>query len=390
MGNGFRRKIGRNRMKEAITQSLHSAFQQEFKGRDFELVGLAPIEGKEPAREGSTLEYLIQIKQKIPKRKKNEPTSDENQLNRLGESIYLPNGKLNTSSLQRYAELLYSANEFQLARNIYSAILKSGEQVSPSFFRLAECFEAEGKLDDAIAHYEESIAHDPSLDSYQRLAALYLRLNKEIQAAETLERAQNLKTLKSETRFELAKAIGNSWSRAKRHDLAEKYYLSALQAQPSADDVRSNLGVLYLQQGKITESTRNFQDALASNPNNPQALAGLASCYLASGNKKEAHDKFAKSLELDINNPTALYYLVKCAYDLKIYSIAAKYLDQYIKVSPENPNLLYSLAGLQYHLGRIEAAKLAAERVLSIQEEHSGAKELLKMIQRYSMDSEFI
>jgi Tfp pilus assembly protein PilF len=134
---------------------------------------------------------------------------------------------------------------------------------------------------------------------------------------------------------------------------------------------------------KFEEARRHFQDALASNSANTRAQCGLASCYLALGDKRAAHDLLAQALERDINNPSAIYYLVKCAYEIRSYATAARLTEQYVEsVQPANVNLLYSLAGLQFHLGRANDARATAHRILSLNAEHAGAKEILNLIQR--------
>src|SRR5262249_55745133 len=153
----------------------------------------------------------------------------------------------------------------------------------------------------------------------------------------------------------------------------------ALELDPSADDVRANLGALHLSMGKPQEARRHFNDALASNPRNDKALAGLGSCHLAAGSdadKHAAYDCFARALEIELNNPDAVFYLVKLGYELKSHATATRILEEYIQIAPVNTNLLYSLAGLQYHLGRMDSARGTVERILTLQPEHAGAKEL--------------
>jgi tetratricopeptide (TPR) repeat protein len=305
----------------------------------------------------------------------------------LQENIFLPNGKLNIPFLMKNAELLFASEDYENARTIYNAITKSGENTSVSLNRLGRCFEAEGKLEEARRNFEESIAYLPSLDSYQRLGSLLIRQNQDQLAAETLTRALNMKDLDSVTRFNLHKACGNCWTRAQKLNEAESHFKKALELDPSAEEIRSNLGALYLQSNRIPEAKRNFQDAIASNPRSHLAITGLGSCFLAEGNKKAAHDSFVKALEIELKNPTAIFYLVKCAYELKSYATAARIIQDYIQIAPVSADLLYNLAGLQFQLGRIREAGSTTQKILEIQPQHSGAKDLLNQIQRYSNHS---
>lgn len=381
-------------LQEVLSKQLHQS--------EFDLIGIVPIpthndkmvrlrtlqevlEDFDETNEGETIECLLQLRPKKA-RPQAPPSAHETAVTptSTSENIYLSNGKLNVPFLLKNGDVLFDAGEYPLARNIYKTILSSGEFTSTILNRLGRCFEAEGKFDEAKKKYEESIAYLPNLDSFLRLSSSLVRQNKDQQAAEVMERALKLRDLTATQRFELLKSSGNCWTRSKRAGEAETCFKQALEIDPSADDVRSNLGVLYLQGNKISEAKRNFQDAIASNPKNHQALAGLGSCCLAEGDKKAAHDYFTQSLEIELNNPTAIFYLVKCAYELKIYSAAARILGKYIEIAPVNTNLLYSLAGLQFHLGRVQDSKSTTQKILELQPDHFGAKDLLNLIQRYA------
>ena len=323
--------------------------------------------------------YFIRVKsdRKVAEKAFAEESADEDKSDI--ENAYLASGKLNIPYLMRNAELLYSTTDYPLARNIYKAILQSGERTAAALLGMARCFEAEGKLDEARAHYDESIAYQPSLEAYRRVASILIEQKKDLSAATVLERSLSLKELNPQTRFEIHKASGNCYLRAKKFDDAEKHYQKALGIDPAADEIRANLGSLYLQAGKISEAKRHFQDAIASNPRNDNALCGLASCFLEQGEKRLAHDHFAKSLEVELKNANAIFHLVKCAYEIRSYATAARIVENYIEVAPVNTNLLYSLAGLQYHLGRMGDARATAERILQLQADHAGAQELLNL-----------
>lgn len=300
-----------------------------------------------------------------------------------GDNIYRGDGKLNIPYLTRNAELLLAAQEYALARNVFQAIAASGERRGLALFGLGRCDESEEKLDSARAHYEESIAYHPTLESYHRLSAVLIAQKKEGLAAEALGRAlASIKDLNSKTRFELHKACGNLHLRARDPEASERQYRLALELEPAADEIRSNLGALYLQSQRPDDARRIFEDALASNPSNARAISGLGSCHIALGDKRKAHDLFARALELELNQPTAIYQLVKCAYELKTYATAARLTEEYVQVAPINASLMYSLAGLQYHLGRKNNARETAEQVLAMQNEHPGARELIKLIER--------
>jgi tetratricopeptide (TPR) repeat protein len=299
------------------------------------------------------------------------------------ESIYNPDGSLNTSYLIRNAELLRGAGEPALARNIYQTLLQSGERTALAWHGIGECLESEGKLDDARKAFEDAIAYQPSIESYRALAGICLRQNRWLEAADTFDRALHLKDLAPTIRYELHKAAGNAFLQAQRFVEAEAHYRKGLDADPLSDEMRTNLGALYLELGKTFDARRCFEDAVASNPRNPKATSGLATLAMLQGDKKLAHDLFTQSLNLDLNQPTAIFHLVKVAYELRSYAVAARIVEDYIEIAPINLNLLYSLAGLQFHLGRLESARSTCDRMLQIAPDHTGARELIARIAKF-------
>lgn len=336
--------------------------------------------------EENALGYFIQLK---PRKRKPEVLKaelreqTEIQTKKMSgiDQAYLNSGKLNLPYLFENAAILFNSGEYTLAKKIYAVIAKSGERTGTALYWLGRCLEAEGKIEEALGRYEESIAYQPSLDSYQRLANLLMKLARHETAAEVLERALNLRKLTPATQFELQKACGNCWSRAKQPGKAEEHYKRAQEIDPKADDISSNLGALWLENGDLERARRYFEDALGANPSNHKALTGLATCAFQVGDARKAHDLFAEALEVELNNPTAIFHLVKCAYQLKSYATAARQLADYVEIAPVNANLLYSLAGLQYHLDRLDEARKTCQKIIQIQKDHRGANELFRLIQ---------
>ncbi|MBS1959795.1 MAG: tetratricopeptide repeat protein [Bdellovibrionales bacterium] len=285
------------------------------------------------------------------------------------------------SFLTNNADLLLQAGEVELARNIYRALLKSGEASDVAYAGLAICADREGLVDQAIQFAWDSVAFAPNQKGYQILAQLLVQQGRDQEASQALNRALKSLRLNSQEQAEYYKMIGNCQSRLGNTNEAESAFLSALQLNPSSDDVQSNLGSLYLEQGRINDAKRRYQDALAANAANDKAWVGLGLCYVAVDDKESAHEAFARSLEKNLRNSTAIFHLVKCAYEIKKYSTAEKMLTNYVEIAPVSPSLLYSLAGLQFHVGKRKEASSTAKKILQIRGDHQGAKDLIKRIE---------
>ena len=293
------------------------------------------------------------------------------------------NQKMDSDFLIKNGELLFTAGDIALAKNIFVALLKSGEKSEVAHYWLAHCADREGDTERAVSHFQASIAFDPQFNTFKQLAQLYIKNEKHTEAAHVFERSLLKHDFEPSKVFEIHKACGNCYSKTTTPIKSEAHYLKALAIDSKADDVLANLGALYLQLGRTQEARKFFEDAVSRNHKNDRALSGLGSCFVLNREMKQAHDHFAKSLEIQIQNPTAIFHLVKCAYELKSYTAAEHLLREYIDASPVNANLLYSLAGLQFHLGKIVEAVKTTDQILMMQNAHAGAKELKKVLEKY-------
>ena len=279
------------------------------------------------------------------------------------------------------AEILLKANEVEFARNIYRAILKTGESSDIAYAGLAVCADREGLIEQAIQFAWDSVAFAPNKKGYQILSQLLVQQGRDQEAAQSLHRALKSLELTIQEKADYYKMIGNCMSRLGEQNEAERAYKKALELSPASDEVQSNLGSLYLEQGQVLDAKRSYQDAIASNSQNDKAWVGLGLCFVAEGDKEAAHDAFSRSLERNLRNSTAIFHLVKCAYEIKKYSTAEKTLSSYVEVAPVSPSLLYSLAGLQFHVGKKKEASLTAKRILQMKSDHQGAKDLISRIE---------
>lgn len=282
--------------------------------------------------------------------------------------------------LAQNADLLLQAGELELARNVYRAILKTGESSDVAYAGLALCADREGLVDQAIQFAWDSVAFAPNKKGYQVLSQLLVQQGRDQEAAQALNRALKTMELSTQEKAEYFKMIGNCHSRLGQNVDAERAFKKALELSPASDEVQANLGSLYLEQGQTSEAKCCYQDAIASNGQNDKAWVGLGLCFVTEGDKEAAHEAFARSLEKNLRNSTAIFHLVKCAYEIKKYSTAEKMLSNYVEVAPVSPSLLYSLAGLQFHVGKKREASLTAKRILQIKGDHQGARDLIKRI----------
>jgi tetratricopeptide (TPR) repeat protein len=323
--------------------------------------------------------YLVQIRH--PRKNPVEPVREPPPAPRVAATATFKAEKDDIPDLGENADLLLEAGEIALARNIYRAILKSGEASDLAYAGLAVCADKEGLIEQATQFAWDSVAFAPNKKGYQILSQLLVQQGRDQEAAQALGRALRSLELSIQEKAEYHKMIGNCLSRLGQNSEAERSYRKALELSPASDEVQSNLGSLYLEQGQVSQAKRCYQDAIAANPANDKALVGLGLCFVSEGDKEAAHEAFARSLEKNLRNSTAIFHLVKCAYEIKKYATAERMLSNYVEVAPVSPSLLYSLAGLQFHVGKKKEASSTARRILQIKGDHQGARDLMSRIE---------
>jgi tetratricopeptide (TPR) repeat protein len=300
--------------------------------------------------------------------------------NAQGADIYQGNGRLNTSLLIRNAKILLAAGDVALAKNIFRALVESGDSLGIAYAGLGSCYELENKMELAIKSYREAIIYEPTYGSLYALSELYIKRGEHQNAVGTLLRANNLNRISLEQSFEIHKSLGNCYMHMAQLNNAEAHYRKAYEINSASDSLHINIGSLALKKGDISTALLHFKEASRLNTKSPAAYTGIGLAQIGLGNKEAAHEAFAMALRIDIHEVSALYHLVKCSYELKRFDVVCELLNRYIQHNAVNSNILYSYAGILFHRGMLDKALEECEKLLSFKKEHEGAKKLKELI----------
>ena len=134
--------------------------------------------------------------------------------------------------LAENADLLLNVGELELARNIYRAILKSGDASDVAYAGLAACADKEGLVEQAIQFAWDSVAFAPNQRGYQLLAQLLVQQGRDQEASQALNRALRSLDLTIQQKADYYKMIGNCQSRLGQSNDAERSYKKALELSP--------------------------------------------------------------------------------------------------------------------------------------------------------------
>ena len=214
---------------------------------------------------------------------------------------------------------------------------------------LANAYKAAGRLDDAIAQYDQAIAIGPphAYPHDGKGTALFDKGLPE-EAVQEFEAAIEL-----DPRY--ASARRNLWfadEKLGRHKEAFDQIQKAVEIDPNFAEGWNSLGISYGEQGNFGESEKAFGKALALDPGNSKYLVNLATTYQRAGEYDQAIAWYQRGLALDPSNP--LYYLnLGNTYLLKgLYDPAIRNLEEAAKLEPQNAEIRQKLASAYHQAGR--------------------------------------
>jgi tetratricopeptide (TPR) repeat protein len=230
------------------------------------------------------------------------------------------------------------------AETFWRAVVAANPGCGQAHFILGDCLTDEGRLDEAIAQYQQALEILPGY--------AYAHNN-----------------------------LGNALCRKDRLPEAMAHYRKALELQPDLAWANCNLGVIYLEQGQVDEAIAEFQQALQTGLlmfNKPMfAPAGVAKIHsflaralLRKGRGEEALTQYREALALQPELAEAHYQLAAALQSQHQPDEASRHYREAIRLKPDWVEALNNLSWLlatqpdaRFRDGK-QAAELAARAVV--------------------------
>jgi len=184
---------------------------------------------------------------------------------------------------------------------------------------LGNVLQAQGKLEEAIAHFREAARINP--DS----AATFLNLGN---------------TLRMQGRTELA--IAN--------------YEAALRLEPDTAEIHNNLGVALREDGKIDEAIAQYRQALSLDPDSAKAHGNLGLILQTEGKLDEAETEYQEALRLDPNDAITHFNLGNAFQSQGRLDDAISQFQQALLENPDYAEAHNNLGDALQAKGRIDEA----------------------------------
>ena len=245
-----------------------------------------------------------------------------------------------------------------------------------------------GKYDSAITHYKTLISHHPEKDTYQynlaccyelkedynyaigilahlvmlnpksvsmaqKLANLYVKVNKPIQAKEIYEKILLQGNVNEDLYYEFAHicVVTNDT------DKAEKILKKVVELNSDHAQAHKDLGVIYLSKRLFDYAKDEFETAYKIAPDDFGIVFEYANYLHATTNFKQADEMYARSLEINPENREALAFSALNKLHTNDYEKALEQINHAIAHSVHNAFMLFIAGKVRFAMKDYEGAK---------------------------------
>ncbi len=320
------------------------------------------------------------------------------------------------------------------AADCFGEVLKANPFNAKAHCRLGSVYWAQGRIEDALNSITRALELEPGdRDTVLACTRIFTALGKEDFAKEVFQFYvdKNPQDLEIRSRLEsLVKAAGPQGPADQDHHgrnaaeffnrqgeiqferknvaHAEACFQMAIEQDPMLAHAHSNLGVLNLERGQVTEALKNFFTALELKPEDTQILANSAR-GLARANQIDAaidvYREYLRRSPQDSNawlefealirksavpgwNPGAFSDEVADIYLQSAQKLqkagdlggAALAIERALKIKPAAPDSLCVLASLHYAIGQKDEAESVLDQALIIDPSHGHSLEMHKSL----------
>jgi protein O-mannosyl-transferase len=195
-------------------------------------------------------------------------------------------------------------NEGKLAEAIahYQEALRINPNYAETHNNYGVALKVSGHIDEAIAQYEEAIRLRPDYaDAYDNLGNALRAQGRLTEAVEQYDQAIQLEPELTMAHYNLAIALKQQG----KLDDAVAQYDQAIQLDPDFFEAHSNLAVILLQLGRIPEAVEHYDEAARLRPNSAWAHNDLALALCQAGRPRDAISQWELALQAKPDYPEA-------------------------------------------------------------------------------------
>jgi tetratricopeptide (TPR) repeat protein len=190
------------------------------------------------------------------------------------------------------------------SETLLARVLETAGDNYLAHYHLANVLAGQGRMDEAITHYERTLALRPgAAAAHNNLGTALMARGEMDEARRHCEEALRLKPDYAEAHNNL----GSVLARSGRREEGIRQYEEALRLKPDYPEARNNLGVSLGVLGRRDEAAAQFEKALGERPDFVDALVNFGFLRQMQGRSAEALAHFDRALTIDPESASALY-----------------------------------------------------------------------------------
>lgn len=195
---------------------------------------------------------------------------------------------------------------------------------------LGDALLREGKIDDAISHFDDALRLEPA---------------------------------RAEVRVNLGVALGEQGD----SNGAETQYRAALRVDPDNPDAQEGLGVVLMETGRVAEAAPHLESSVKFRPDDANTHFQLGRCYGIAGRSEQAEAEFSEAVRLDPEDSDSHLNLGIALGALGRFRDASDQFRAALRLKPDDARAHLDLGGALASMGRCDQAIPEFQQALRLQ-----------------------
>lgn len=320
----------------------------------------------------------------------------------LEESLSLSRGQDRQEVLRRLRDVVLEQGDLESARDFHAQLIRATASSLYVRLELGQALARNDRHREAVEEFERvlrQVRGDPRarVPVLRAMAQSQIAAGDEDEALETLESAMRLTQPGSGQRAELLELMvdvyrrrdalrelvdllederGGGFERAELlarlcdelalSERAERWYQTALRANPRHVDTRARYIRLLIRQGRIEEATREYETLVRHAPREPRFVTELAEMYLRIGQRDRALELLARTSRTNPNDAAIHSALLDLYSGLGEEDLALEEARILTRIDPRDDRHLVDLGERYYQAGDRERALSTWRRIPSV------------------------
>ena len=258
-------------------------------------------------------------------------------------------------------------------QNLLGSYLKlaATDQPFDFYYSLGILYVNLGQYDDAMSTWKKAASILPTQARiHYDLGMLYYRLGSKTEAIRELMQCVQCARFRSENPQKVLalKTLGDIYMAQDEFVAAYQAYMRAIALEPEDTELKTNLAIISMKKGQLTEASREFEKILSKDPNNVKVMINIGIAYAQMSRFNDSERWLTKALALTGKSEEVIEIhnaLGKIYYKSNKPTQAIEHFRKACSMDV-NVNCLKGLAQIHYQLGQWDECIQALSKVLQL------------------------